>query len=138
MSYLSAIKDILIVVAVCWLLWMVYHLGQNSNQLEFQKAIQQQLVDNQKQQERWHDEQQDAFAEENSSIAAVHAHIDAQHKPVIVQGNGTCPVSGNTPAAPSVAPATRTTDIRPGIDAFERKYEDYLSSCRLILKSWPK
>ena len=145
MNYLTTVKDILIVLAACYIGWFVYHSAQSQDQVKALQAVQQQLLDNAKTQDRYRSEIGDAFAEVHSQLGSVVASIDANHKPLLMcASNGGGALPGTPASSPSGAAGTGAADtgsrrdIRPDINAFEKRNETYLGSCRAVLKAWPK
>ena len=139
LQIIALAKDAAITVAVVFVIWFVYHSGSNAVKVADIQAVQKQLATNQATQERYRNEINDAFAEQSSQMGNLAHSIDAQRKPVIVRvapSGRALPGDPASPADPS--PQTGTVDIRPGVNAFERKYEQALAECRALKESWPK
>jgi hypothetical protein len=135
------------VLAVAWLVWFIYHAGQNAEIKRDLAAIQKQLAVNAQKQAEWAEESKNAEAQRAVDLQAVGNAIADQRRPVIVRipsSGGTVP---STPAAPPSGPACpggaregagKDIDVRAAINQFELKYESYLASCRSVLAQWPK
>lgn len=144
---LAAIKDLIVIAAVAFLAWWVYHSGQNSVHVHDLKQIQQQLVNMQAEGQRWQKEQSNAQAQLNADIPKINSLADdtaRQHiwmcdnrpaqQPVPLSA---APAPGSPPAGPRGADARPQRDIAPAIAALERKYETALEECRQALAAWP-
>jgi len=144
LQIIAAIKDVLIVAAVIFVTWFVYHAGQNQVKVSDVKALSAQIEYNGKVQEGFHQEITDAFAKRDTQVGQLAASIGAQHTPILLcHSPGSNTVPGNPPGTSSVAPPSGAVDAGPGIDirasinAFELKYESVLASCSALKASWP-
>lgn len=138
-EYLAIAKDAVIVAAIVGLGWFLYHSGANSVRVSDIEALQKQLVANAQTQDRYRNEINDALAEANSEMGNLAHSIDANKRPVVVRvpaSSGAVP--GNTSSTTSTDPEAGGVDIRPGVNAFERKYEAALAECRALKEAWPK
>lgn len=141
---LALIRDAVIVGGILWLLYMVYHAGENADIKSELAALQQQLSNNSKLQSQWEQERIDAQAKESQDISSVSAAIAKQRTPVILQN---CPRGSTVPSGPA-APSGSTPgtgggteapgrDIRSAINDYEQWAESNFAACRAILSSWP-
>lgn len=143
---LSAVKDLVIVVAIVLLGWWVYHSGQNSVHVKDLKAMQAQLAHMQAEQQSWQLQQERANAVKQADLSA----IDSGNvvRPVTVR------LCVNRPDVQAVLPSTTTAtagndskagggnlqagpDIGPAVQAYEKWIERRFADCRLILAQWP-
>ena len=147
LQIISLARDAFLVLAVAWLVWFIYHAGQNAEIKRDLAAIQKQLSVNAQKQAQWAEEAKNAEAQRLVDLQAVGAAIADQRRPIIVRiPSGGGAVSG-TPAAPAGGTACpggtregpgKDTDIRTAINQFELKYEGYFATCRSILNQWPQ
>jgi hypothetical protein len=142
---IALVRDILVVGALSWVVWRLYTDGENRVRQQDLEAVNKQLLQNQQEQYRWEQEKRDAESKASSEREQLAAAIGAQHAPVIVRvpsGAGTVPsTSPSAPGGTACAGGSEAgsgVDVRPGINAFETKYEGYLASCRAVLNEWPK
>jgi hypothetical protein len=146
-AYLSLARDLLIVSALGYILWVVHSQAENSVKVADMQAVEKQVLANAQTLSRWSQEAHDAEVKRETDMAGVTALIGAQHAPIRLcippkASPGT--VSGNPASTPSGTAASGGTDagsgedIRPAINAYELKYESALASCRSVLSQWPK
>ena|SRR2546421_775329 len=148
--WLTAIKDILVLVAVGFLVYLLVSYGGNRVEKKDLAQLTEQIKANADLVIQWHKEDSDANAKRDQSLAQLHADVATPRAPVIVR----IPVSqaGAMPAAPSAAAgenphgsgtpsgcgsASQEVNIRPDLDALEMKYGEALIKCRSILDKWP-
>lgn len=144
MNYLAAIKDVLILAAVIYLVYFITQAQRNADTVKELQLIERQQVENAQTLERYRQEKDDALAEMQSQLGAITHSIDANRKPLLMcSQNGSRAVPSTTAAPASSAAGARGNDapvgrdIRPDINQYEKDTEALVSSCRFILKSWP-
>lgn len=144
-AYIALARDVLIVGALGYILWFIHHADANAAKVADLQGVVTQLKANAVQAQKWEDERQNAEAQRLIDNATVIAAV-AQHNDPIRLCNTPRPnaVPGNTASASSNPPSAGGhdegpgRDLRPKISAFERKYEDYFTACRVVLKEWPR
>jgi len=149
--WLTAIKDILVLVAVGVLGWLLVSYGQNRVEKKDMKALEQRIVDNAATQKRWRDEDTHANTQRDASLAQLHADVNAHSKPLIVRVPA--PQTPGLPTAASEASGAhsecggtgngsggpwRQIDIRPDLTALKLKYGAALIDCQAALDKWPQ
>lgn len=149
-AVIALVRDILIVVALAFVVWWIRHDGVNSAKVGDLQAIQSQLADNALRQQKIAQEVSNAQAQHTQDLQTISAAI-ASHSaepvrvcvspsPSAVHGIPTAS-SANPAAGRSVDPgpgvAVPPIDIRPGLIAFEQHYENALADCRQALAQWP-
>jgi hypothetical protein len=144
-AIISLVKDIVIVAAIGFLVFIFVTYGKDVVKVADMKAVQKQLTENSATIARWQKESTDADANHVSVLAQITASIDKQRAPVFVRGP-TCPnavpapapKAGDSTSAPRVVDTGRGIDYRPVINQFELKYETALTDCYTALDKWPK
>lgn len=144
---IAIIKDVVLGGLAIFAIYQIYHAGQNQVRVADVQALQQQLVANAAQEQKWQQEFTDAEAQRKSDMANVSASIGAQHAPVIVR----IPADSSSVPSPTTGPGDHhpapgsadngpgvSIDIRQAVNDFELKYEDALSQCRALKQEWPK
>jgi hypothetical protein len=134
LAVLSWIKEALIFGAIAWIVFFLYHSGGSAERVKELRALNAQIAANAKQ-------SKEAEEHVRSDIQAINAAIDKQHKPVLVyvpRAVPDAPKAASSPAPSGPVDQGPGTDIRPGINEFEKRYEKSLAECRGILESWPK
>jgi hypothetical protein len=144
----TGVRDLLIIVAIGFVLWKVYHAGVDANQVKDLQTTLSQVQVQGEQRQQWQQKQDDAETQHAKDLAAINARLDEQHTPVVVHlvaQPGTSqvlpsPASPPTGAAPGRggADAGSGIDLRPWINAFEAKYEQEFADCRRLRDSWPQ
>ena len=134
LAILGWIKEAAVVIAIGWVVWFLYHSGGSAERAKELSALNQQITQNAEQSAK-------AQARVQADIQDINGRIDARTSPVVVhipravpnapKAAGSPPASGGSDEGPGI-------DIRPGVNAFEKKYEDALAQCRGLLESWPK
>ncbi len=149
--WLTAIKDILVLVAIGILGWLLVSYGQNRVEKKDMKALEQRLIDNAATQTRWREEDTHANTKRDQSLAALHTAVSAPHPPVIVripapQAPGLPATAGEASGAHSECGGTAggrggasvEVNIRPDLDALKLKYGTALIDCQAVLDKWPQ
>jgi hypothetical protein len=146
-QYIAAARDLIILAAIGWLVYMVYHAGQNSVTIKDVARIEANIAAAHATEDNWRKEQLDADAQKAQDLAAIRGAIAEHQQPIVVRGPapagavpkapgtaaGTHPTSGATDGGPRVS----TCDVRPSVAAVELKYETALAECRAAIASWP-
>jgi uncharacterized iron-regulated membrane protein len=147
LQIVSLARDLFLVLAVAWLVWFIYHAGQNAEIKHDLAAIQKQLAVNAQKQAQWAQESKNAEDHRLVELQAVGAAIADQRRPIVVRvpaGSGTLPSGPATPASdPACTGGARAgvgkdIDVRAAINQFELKYEGYFAACRSLLNQWPQ
>lgn len=139
-QYIAIIRDVAIVSAVLFVCWKLVDYGEDKAQLADFRALQAQVAHDQQIQQQWNASVEKADAQREQDMASINTRIDAQHTPIIVRVPSPAqqPVLSGPSAAPGGEPAgSGGIDIRPGVNAFEHKYESALADCRDALARWP-
>ena len=156
---LAIVKDVVIVLAVGFLLWFVYHTGQNSVKTEDIKALQQRIEDNARTETQWRNDKTAADKQLASDVAAINSAAQLPKPPVWVcnsNNRGSVPAvagkadssnsrvgtieRGSGSGADATIEAVSTDepyDARPAIEEVKKKYETVLAECRSVLDQWP-
>lgn len=121
-------------------LW--FWLGSLPPKLKAETAIAKQSQVEVQQEAKQIQTNQHAEAIHDDDLRAI--NLTVTRTPIIVR-NSACPVplpaasTNPNPASGPVDPGPRgDRDIRPQIDAFERKYETVLADCRRLAAEWPR
>lgn len=145
-DYVKIVRDAIILAALGFVVWWIYHAGKNDDLVADMKAVQTQVESNSKLVAQWAKEAQDAETKRSQDTATIQAAIAAHGtSPVFL-----CPNKGSSspvPSNPTEASGSSTgtggsdqgsgRDLRPAITAFETKYETALEECRTALAKWP-
>ena len=144
---IALVRDALIVGALAFLIWRIYHDGENAVKVRDIQAVQKQLAQQTQDQARYVQQVQHAQDQQKLDMDTVTAAIASQRTPVFVQPApaATCParLSGSStqaaspPAGRGGSDARPQRDIRPELNAFALKYETALTDCRAALAQWP-
>lgn len=141
-AIIALIKDIVIVIAIGAVIYVLVAYGKDIVKVADIAAVQKQIAANAQTVAGWRQEQVNAEAKHTEELAQVSAAIGAQRSPIILQSvtpkAGTCPVPGAAAGPAGPPAASGPVDIRPGINAFELKYETALADCRSALAQWPR
>lgn len=136
-QYIALARDVLIVAALGFVIWFLYHSGRQAAQVAQMEALEKQVQANAHQEMIWQQEHNDALAELSSELSSINGSIARNHTPVIVQNRPSGGVPGDPAKAANQPPESGGVDIRSGVNAFESKYETALAECRAALASWP-
>lgn len=149
-TIIALIRDAAILGALGFVILWIRNEGAQSVKKQDLKAVQSQLADNALRQQQYAQEARDAQTQHSHDVETISAAIAAHSaQPVFVRvpagpgplhgvssatGDQSAP-SGSTHAGPGepIPPI----DIRPGLIAFEQRYENALDECRQALASWP-
>lgn len=143
---LSAIKDIIILIAVIGLVWWVYHAGGNGVKAKDFKALQTQIAQMQSQQQEWQREQSAANAVKQSDLTAI--DNGSVVRPITVKlcdrpafqamlpSTTTATAGSDAQAGRGNVPAQR--DIGPAVQEYERWVERKFADCRAVIAGWPQ
>lgn len=143
-AVISLIKDIVIVIAIGFVVYVLVTYGKDLVKISDMKELQKQLKDNAALVEKWQKDASNADATHAAALATINSTIAGQQRPVFVrQQSCPVPVSANSVQAggqqnPSGgADQGRGIDYRPTINRFEQKYETALADCYAALDKWP-
>jgi len=143
-QWVALIRDGVILALLVSVLVLVYRAGANHNLQQQVQALQKQLENNSRQEAQWAEEVRDAQAQRVADMAQIGAAIAAHSAPIVVYrpaGGGTVPrpspAAGDRPAEGGGPDAGSRVDVRPGISAFESKYEEEFAGCR-ELEAWAR
>ena len=147
-TIIALVRDAVILGALAWIVWFVYHAGQNADLKADMKMLEIQLMSNAKTEAKWQEEIRLAEAQRQVDMQSITAGIAAQRTPVIVRvptRSGTVPGTPATPASGAACTGGNDTqtggdtfrNVRPGINAFELEVEGDLATCRSVVASWP-
>ncbi len=134
LQILSWIKEAAIVGAIGWIVLFLYHSGGSAERVKELQALNKQVAANAELAKQ-------AQEKTDAEISSLNAAIDKQHKPVVVYVPGKVPDAPKAPSGPAESGPVNQgpgTDVRPGINEFEKRYESALAECRGILEAWPK
>ena len=145
-AYVALARDGIILAALAFIIWFIYHAGQNADLKADMAALQKQLLVNSQQEARYATEAKDAElqrqADMQSALAAINSHANSPVRLCRNAGGssvpGTATASAGRVTSAGGSDAGLGEDLRPAITALELKYEGYLASCRAVLTSWPK
>ncbi len=143
---LALIKDLVILIAICVVIYFFVTYGRNLVKVQDMAAVQKQLAANTSTEARWRQEREDADKNRDEQLAKVAGAIGQQRAPVYIVRNppNPGPLPGNPgpadhPACPAAGPDPGPrVDSRPAINAYELKYSTALIECYAALDSWPK
>lgn len=145
----QAVRDLLIVGALGFVLLYVHRADENANEVRNLKADTAQLVKNQADTDRWHQEQTDANTKASGDMAALTRTV-LDRPPIIVrvpagqaatvpahpgEASGPAPDAGGVPAGHGAA--GQEVDRRPDVAAYELKYGAALIQAQKCFDSWP-
>lgn len=149
-AIIALIRDAVILGAVLAILWFVHRADTDHVKVTDLKAIQSQLADNAIRAKQYAQEAADAQAQHSHDVETISAAVAAHSaQPVFVRIPASpSPLHGLPATANDQSTASRSSnpgsrdavppiDIRPGIIAFEQRYENALGECRQALASWP-
>lgn len=156
--WLAAIKDIIIVIAIIFIGWFVWHAGQQNVHVDDFKALQKNIQQNAQQEESWRADKSIADQKLASDVAKINSPggvSSAPTKPVFVcsypASSGKLPAhpgptvdsgatTGTAVAGPGQGsqPAPVVFDARSQLEEFKAKYETSLAECRNMFDTWPK
>ena len=145
----SAVKDLLILLALAFVVYRVYAAGKDADLKQDMKEVMQQLKANAEQESKWRTASDQAERTRAAEIADIDANISANTRPVYIVQPAAKPrdsnsvSKGSTPASAQLAGAGGSdsgvgVNIRPGINAFEMKYEAAFADCRDLYAQWPQ
>lgn len=144
-AIITLVRDFLIVGALGFVVWRIYHDGENAVKVADIKAVATQIAANAKQQAQYAAQTQSAQETHSAEIQAVSAAIAANNKPVyIMRGPPSTGSVSSVPAQAASCPAEPVpddkragSDIRPELQAFELRYEGFFATCREVMAQWP-
>ncbi len=146
-SYIKLARDVAIFLALGFIVWMIYGAGKNSVKVSDLKQLQSQISAQAAILEGWRKDSDHANAQLSSDMAQIDAIVGAPKPPVrLCRSAGSKPPvlpstaseAGSEPSGGGGADTGPGIDLRPRVDAFERKYETALAECRAALAQWPK
>lgn len=144
-------RDVLIVGVLVFVAWFLVKSGEDRVTVKNLDALQKQLQTNAVEESKWRTDKDTADAKLQSDLTAINSNAATPKPPVWVCRN---PSGGPVPGGPTSttsdhtgagrthegpgASAPAADNVRPRIDALERKYETALAECRDVLASWPR